>query len=100
MNKRSRAKAKQFKAGSIVLAGLAVFAVCAGEVASGREQVLRSRTRSRELDKASLGSFFDGLIDDVRIYSRALSAAEIRAMYYAVDYPDGERRPLRGRQRR
>lgn len=30
------------------------------------------------------GYLFDGLIDDVRVYSRALSAAEISAIYNAT----------------
>ncbi|MBW8034414.1 MAG: T9SS type A sorting domain-containing protein, partial [Planctomycetes bacterium] len=33
------------------------------------------------------GNNFDGLIDDIRIYSRALSAAEIEALYYEDGWP-------------
>jgi hypothetical protein len=31
--------------------------------------------------KRAAGSYFSGLIDDVRVYNRALSAAEIAALY-------------------
>jgi hypothetical protein len=40
-----------------------------------------SSTISLSMGQFSSTSFFPGLIDDVRIYNRALSAAEISAMY-------------------
>jgi hypothetical protein len=33
------------------------------------------------IGSATRGRFFDGMIDDVRIYNRALSASEIQAIY-------------------
>lgn len=40
------------------------------------------------LDRPSGGQYFNGLLDDVRIYKRALSASEIQALYSAAS-PEG-----------
>ena len=58
----------------------------AGLVASGSySSVITASANSLEIGRESTGDYrFGGLIDDVRVYNRALSVAEIQAIYNAT----------------
>src|SRR5947199_4505297 len=49
---------------------------------SGTPLLYNSSTRFR-IGESAQGEFFPGMIDDVRIYNRALSASEVKQLYNA-----------------